>query len=97
MISAIASSNRLRDADGYSKDARLIELEGEASFSVASEVGRDPRLVALRILGADVAVAEYAICLSERRNLGSVAKFFETARQLAIRNGWLTDGNNSGS
>jgi len=66
-------------------------------LAFASEVGRDPRLVALRILGADVAVAEYAICLSERRNLGSVAKFFETARQLAIRNGWLTDGNNSGS
>jgi len=64
-------------------------------LAFASEVGRDPRLVAVRILGADLAVAEYAICLSERRSLGSIAKFFETARRLAIRNGWLTDGNNS--
>ena len=65
-------------------------------LAFASEVGRDPRLAAIRIHDADVAVAEYAICLSERRNLGTVAKFFETAHHLAIRNGWLTERNNSG-
>ncbi len=65
-------------------------------LAFASEVGRDPRLVAIRIQDADVAVAEYAICLLERRSLGSVAKFLETAHQLAIRNGWLTDRNDSG-
>ncbi len=65
-------------------------------LAFASEVGRDPRLVAVRIQDADVAVAEYAICLSERRSIGTVAKFLETARRLAIRNGWLTDHNSSG-
>ena len=56
-----------------------------------SEVGRDPRLAAVRIQDADVAVAEYAICKSERRSLGSVAKFLETANRLAVRNGWLAN------
>lgn len=66
-------------------------------LAFASEVGRDPRLVAVRIQDADVDVAEYAICLSERRSIGTVAKFLETARGLAIRNGWFTDHNSSGS
>lgn len=79
-------------------DVGTREAVGEAvaagfgvGLAFASEVGRDPRLVAVRIHGADVAVAEYAICLAERRSLGSVAKFLETARQLAVRNGWLSD------
>lgn len=65
-------------------------------LAFASEVGRDPRLVAIQIYGADVAVAEYAICLAERHNLGTVARFLETAHRLAIRYGWLTDSNRSG-
>ncbi len=79
-------------------DVGTREAVGEAvaagfgvGLAFASEVGRDPRLVSVRIHGADVAVAEYAICLSERRSLGSVARFLETARRLAIRNGWLSD------
>ena len=58
-------------------------------LAFASEVGRDPRLIAIPIHGADLAVAEYAICLAERRRLGPVAQFLETARWLAQRNGWL--------
>ena len=104
-ITREVAESRLQAADvqtGQVFDVGTREAVAEAvaagfgvGLAFASEVGRDPRLVAVRILGADVAVAEYAICLSERRNLGSVAKFFETARRLAIRNGWLTDGNNS--
>ncbi len=84
-------------------DVGTREAVGEAvaagfgvGLAFATEVGRDPRLVAVRIHDADVAVAEYAICLSERRSLGSVAKFLETARQLAVRNGWLSDRAASG-
>ena len=79
-------------------DVGTREAVGEAvaagfgiGLAFASEVGRDRRLAAIRIHGADVAVAEYAICLSERRSLGSIANFLETARQLAVRNGWLPD------
>ncbi|MCL4768561.1 MAG: LysR family transcriptional regulator [Hyphomicrobiaceae bacterium] len=85
-------------------DVGTREAVGEAvaagfgiGLAFASEVGRDPRLVPVRIHGADVAVAEYAICLSERRSLGAVAKFLETARRLAIRNGWLTDRGDAGA
>jgi aminoethylphosphonate catabolism LysR family transcriptional regulator len=60
-------------------------------LAFASEVGRDPRLIAVPIHGADVAVGEYAICLAERRNLGPVASFLDAARRLAERNGWLSD------
>lgn len=65
-------------------------------LAFASEVGRDPRLVAVRIQHADIAVAEYAICLAERRSIGTVAKFLEAAHRVAIRNGWLMDHNSSG-
>jgi DNA-binding transcriptional LysR family regulator len=85
-------------------DVGTREAVGEAvaagfgvGLAFASEVGRDPRLVAVRIHDADVAVAEYAICLAERRSLGSVAKFLETARQLAVRNGWLSDRTGPGA
>jgi len=57
----------------------------------ASEAGRDERLRALAIIDADVAVAEYAICRIERRKLGLVARFLDTAQQLALRSGWLAD------
>lgn len=83
-------------------DVGSREAVGEAvaagfgvGLSFASEVGQDPRLAAVRVIGADVAVAEYAICLSERRSVGSVAKFLETARRLAVRNGWLTSQDKS--
>ena len=83
-------------------DVGTREAVGEAvaagfgvGLAFASEVGQDLRLTAVRIVGADVAVAEYVICLAERRSLGAVPKFLETARRLAVQNGWLTDGENS--
>jgi aminoethylphosphonate catabolism LysR family transcriptional regulator len=79
-------------------DVATREAVGEAvaagfgvGLAFASEVGRDPRLVAIPIHGADLAVAEYVVCLAERRRLGPVAQFLETARWLAQRNGWLAD------
>jgi aminoethylphosphonate catabolism LysR family transcriptional regulator len=66
-------------------------------LAFASEVGRDPRMVPIPIWGADVGVNEYAICLAERRSLGSIARFLEAARSLALRNRWLTDREQSGS
>jgi len=83
-------------------DVGTREAVGEAvaagfgvGLAFASEVGQDPRLTAVRIIGADVAVAEYAICLSERRSVGPVAKFIETARRLAVQNGWLPEQDKS--
>jgi DNA-binding transcriptional LysR family regulator len=49
----------------------------------ASEAGNDFRLAAVEIEDAGVAVAEYAICRAERRRLGLVARFFETAERLS--------------
>jgi DNA-binding transcriptional LysR family regulator len=83
-------------AMGQVFDVATREAVGEAvaaGFGVgvifASEVGRDPRLKAVAIVGADVSVAEFAICRAERRGLGFVGKFLDTARQLALSNGWL--------
>jgi DNA-binding transcriptional LysR family regulator len=85
-------------------DVATREAVGEAvaagfgvGLAFASEVGRDPRLIAVPIHGADLAVAEYAICLASRRSLTPVAKFLETARRLAQRNGWMWDSGSSGS
>ena len=49
----------------------------------ASEAGKDARLKTIPIADQDVTVAEYAICRSERRRLGLVARFLETAHRLA--------------
>lgn len=77
-------------------DVATREAVGEAvaaGFGVgvvfASEAARDPRLVAVPIAGADFAVAEYAICLAERRNLGVVAQFLEAARSASRERNWL--------
>jgi LysR family transcriptional regulator, low CO2-responsive transcriptional regulator len=50
----------------------------------ASEAGNDARLKAITIADQDIAVAEYAICRAERRRLGLVARFLETAHRLAL-------------
>jgi LysR family transcriptional regulator, low CO2-responsive transcriptional regulator len=56
-----------------------------------SEAGKDTRLKTIAIADQDVTVAEYAICRSERRRLGLVARFIETAHRLATARGWLAD------
>ena len=55
----------------------------------ASEAGGDPRLTTLTIQGADLAVAEYAICRAERRRVQLIAQFFDAAARLAAQNSWL--------
>jgi LysR family transcriptional regulator, low CO2-responsive transcriptional regulator len=90
---------RLKDANvepGQVYDVATREAVCEAvaaEFGVglvfASEVGNDPRLTALSLAEADVGVAEYAICRVERRRLGLIARFFETAHRLASNCGWL--------
>jgi aminoethylphosphonate catabolism LysR family transcriptional regulator len=57
----------------------------------ASEAGRDARLRALPITDTDLSVAEYAICRVERRRLGLVARFLDSAQQVALRSNWLAD------
>lgn len=56
----------------------------------ASEAGPDARIAALPIAGANVAVAEFAICRAERRGLGIVARFLDAAQKVAADSGWLT-------
>jgi aminoethylphosphonate catabolism LysR family transcriptional regulator len=48
-----------------------------------SEFGADPRFHALRVADADLAVAEYVLCLHERRRLALVRAFFDAAAALA--------------
>lgn len=55
----------------------------------ASEAGPDARIAALAITGANVAVAEFAICRAERRSLGMVARFLDAAQTVAAASGWL--------
>ncbi len=58
-------------------------------LAFASEAGNDTRLRAIAIRDADMRVAEYGICLTERRTVGIVSRFFLTAQRLARANGWL--------
>lgn len=55
----------------------------------ASETGVDPRIVSLPLGDAGVAVSEYAICRAERRRIGLVARFLDTAQRVAVNEGWL--------
>lgn len=55
----------------------------------SSEAGDDRRLVKIEIRGADLAVGEYAICRVERKDLGLVGRFIETAKRLAHASRWL--------
>jgi LysR family transcriptional regulator, low CO2-responsive transcriptional regulator len=48
-----------------------------------SEFGTDARFHKLQVADADLAVAEYAVCLQERRRVALVRAFFEAARELA--------------
>jgi len=89
---------RDRIATGQVFDVATREAVREAvaaGFGVgvvfASEAGKDARLRALAISDADVALAEYAICRIERRSLGLVARFLDTAQQLALESGWLAE------
>src|SRR5215469_5665119 len=43
----------------------------------ASEFGRDPRLKALQLIGEDLAMTEYIVCLAERRELRLVRAFLD--------------------
>ncbi|HXF55553.1 MAG TPA: LysR substrate-binding domain-containing protein [Hyphomicrobiaceae bacterium] len=89
---------RDRIATGQVFDVATREAVREAvaaGFGVgvvfSSEAGKDARLRALAISDADVALAEYAICRIERRSLGLVARFLDTAQQLALESGWLAE------
>ena len=93
-----ARLERERIATGQVFDVATREAVREvvaAGFGVgvvfASEMGKDARIGALAITDVDVSVAEYAICRVERRNLGLVACFLDTAQQLALRSGWLAE------
>ncbi len=55
----------------------------------SSEAGDDRRLVKIEIRGADLTVGEYAICRVERKDLGLVGRFLETALRFAHANHWL--------
>lgn len=57
-----------------------------------SEASADPRLRTVALTGADVSVAEYAICRAERRNVGLIGRFLETAKRLAVERAWVTPG-----
>lgn len=68
-----------------------VAAEFGVGIVFASEAGNDARLKAITIADQDVTVAEYAVCRSERRRLGLVARFIETAHRLATARGWLAD------
>lgn len=54
-----------------------------------SEDASDPRLRSIALIEADVSVAEYAVCKSDRRSTGLIGRFLDTARRLAVERGWI--------
>lgn len=54
-----------------------------------SEAASDPRLETVEVAGADMSVAEYAVCRAERRSIGLVGHFLESARRLAVARNWV--------
>lgn len=77
------------------KPAAIIEVQTRegvreavaAGFGIGvvfeSEFGADERFRALHVADADLAVAEYVLCLQERRRLALVRAFFDAAADLA--------------
>jgi hypothetical protein len=51
----------------------------------ASEFGRDSRLKALQLVGNDLAMTEYIVCLAERRELRLVRAFLEIVGRRVCR------------
>ena len=49
----------------------------------ASELGEDRRFRTVAVTDADLAVAEYAVCLQERRRVALVRAFMDEALRLA--------------
>ena len=92
-----------RLAEAAIRPATIFEVETReagreavaAGFGIGvvfeSEFGSDSRFRALPVADAALEVGEYAVCLSERRNLSLVASFFDTAQGLAAERGWLPD------
>ena len=62
----------------------------------SSEAGVDKRLTTIELRGADFAVGEYVICRSDRKNLGLVGRFIDTALGLAQSNHWLRSDQRTG-
>lgn len=77
------------------KPGALIEIQTRegvreavaAGFGIGvvfeSEFGQDERFRPLRVADADLAVAEYVLCLQERRRLALIRAFLDTAGELA--------------
>lgn len=57
----------------------------------ASEAKDDRRLASVPIVDADATVNEFIVCRAERRNLGLVGRFIQTAQRIAGENGWARD------
>lgn len=96
VIEARIKSARIRTGQIFDVATREAVQEAVAAgfgtgIVFASEAGKDARLRTIAISDQDVAVAEYAVCRSERRRLGLVARFLETAHRLAMVRGWLAD------
>jgi aminoethylphosphonate catabolism LysR family transcriptional regulator len=94
VIEARIKSARIKTGQIFDVATREAVQEAVAAgFGIGivftSEAGKDSRLKTIAIADQDVAVAEYAICRSERRQLGLVARFIETAHRLATARGWL--------
>ncbi|MGI9410770.1 MAG: LysR substrate-binding domain-containing protein [Hyphomicrobiaceae bacterium] len=56
----------------------------------ASEAVNDPRLRSVKIENVDVSVSEFVICRHERKHVALIKRFLETAHQVSISKGWLT-------
>jgi len=77
------------------KPAAIVEVQTRegvreavaAGFGIGvvfeSEFGADDRFRALNVADADLAVAEYVLCLQERRRLALVRAFFDAAAEVA--------------
>lgn len=88
-----------RLAEAGARPAALIEVQSReavreavlAGFGVGvifeGEFAREPGLIALPVSGADFSVAEYVVCLEERRRLPIVRGFLEAVSDRASASG----------
>ena len=86
----------------------LMEVQGReavreavsAGFGIGvvfeSEFGADPAFRALRVRDADLAVAEYAACLTRRVNLPMMRRFFEIVGEFSAKHSESAENNKRG-
>ncbi len=89
MASAGVKPKQMLDVATREAIAEAVAAGFGAALVFASEAGNDDRIRAIPIADADVSVAEYVICRTERRRLDLIALYLDLAARIAVERAWI--------